>query len=278
MLSIQGQIIKIISNLYTVKTSEGIFECRARGKFRNESIVPLVGDKCFIDAENKYILEILSRTNELSRPQISNVDVALIITSVKKPNLSLNLLDKMISIISINKIEPILCFTKLDLLSREEKNSIKNLIKYYQKIGYKVITNQEYKKLNKMLKNKIVVVTGQTGTGKSTLLNKLNKKLNLKTDEISESLGRGKHTTRHVELFSFKNYYIADTPGFSSLDFFDIQKEKIKNSFVEFQNYTCPFKNCMHTKERDCSVKEAVIKKEILESRYQNYLDFIKNK
>lgn len=274
----QGKIIKIVSNLYTVKTNVGLKECRARGKFRNEAVTPLVGDECVIDEKNNYILEILTRKNELSRPPISNVDVALLVTSVKKPNLSLNLLDKMISMITLKNIEPILCFTKLDLLEKNEKKEIRNLIKYYKKIGYKVITNQEYKKLNKMLKDKIVVVTGQTGAGKSTLLNKLDKKLNLKTDEISESLGRGKHTTRHVELFTFKNFYMADTPGFSSLDFEGSTKEDIKTSFIEFQSYSCPFKDCMHDKERDCEVKKAVESKKILPSRYQNYLYFLKNK
>ncbi len=272
----QGTIIKIISNLYTVKIQNEVLECRARGKFRNLSITPLVGDFCLIDKENRYILEILPRANELLRPSIANVDIALIVTSVKKPNLSLNLLDKMISIISLKRIEPVLCFTKLDLLNRKEKKEIQKLIQYYKKIGYKVITNKEYKKLNKWLKNKMVVITGQTGAGKSTLLNKLNKKLNLKTNEISESLGRGKHTTRHVELFPFKSYYIADTPGFSNLDFSEVKKEEIKTSFVEFQNYHCSFKNCMHYKESNCKVKEAVMKKKILITRYQNYLNFIK--
>lgn len=274
----QGKIVKIISNLYTVETEKGLVKCRARGKFRKCAITPLVGDMCVIDKENNYILEVLPRKNELARPQIANVDVALIVTSLKKPNLSFHLLDKMISIISINHIEPILVFTKLDLLNKNEKKEFKKIKKYYQKIGYQVLTNQEYKKLNKMLKEKVVVVTGQTGAGKSTLLNKIDKNLNLKTDEISESLGRGKHTTRHVELFKLKYFYIADTPGFSSLDFGDISLVEIRNSFIEFQNYSCPFKDCMHVKERNCRVKEAVEKEEILDSRYQSYLNFVKNK
>ncbi len=274
----QGKIVKIISNLYTVETSNERIDCYARGKFRKEAITPLVGDYCIIDSENHYILEILPRKNELSRPPIANVDVGLIVTSMKKPNLSLNLLDKMISIISINHIEPILCFTKIDLLTKEEKKEFVKLKKYYQKVGYKVTTNQNKKKLNKLLKNKMVVITGQTGAGKSTLLNKMNKNLHLKTDEISESLGRGKHTTRHVELFKFKHFYIADTPGFSSLDFDDKNLEEIKNSFAEFKHYICPFKDCMHIKERECKVKEAVEKGEILDSRYQSYLSFLKNK
>ena len=274
----QGRIIKIVSNLYTVEVENKIIECRARGKFRNEKITPLVGDYCKIDSENKYILEILPRKNYLNRPMISNIDVALIVTSVKKPDLSLNLLDKMLSIVTLNKIEPIICFSKLDLLNKQKKKEIKETIKYYKRIGYLVITNQNLRKLKKILKNKMVVITGQTGAGKSTLLNKLDKNLNLKTDEISESLGRGKHTTRHVELFSFKNFYIADTPGFSSLDFNEITKEEIRDSFIEFKNYSCPFKDCMHNKERNCDVKNAVEKEEIAQSRYKNYIDFIKNK
>lgn len=274
----QGKIIKIISNLYTIQTEKETIECHARGKFRNDKITPLVGDYCTIDIENKYILEILPRKNFLDRPTIANVDVALIVTSVKKPNLSLNLLDKMLSIITLNKIEPILCFSKIDLLSKQEKKELKKICKYYKEIGYQVVTNQNQNKLKKILKNKIVVVTGQTGAGKSTLLNKLNKKLNLKTDEISESLGRGKHTTRHVELFSFKNFYVADTPGFSSLDFNNNTKEEIRSSFVEFKNYQCSFKDCMHNKEKNCAVKDAVEKEKIRKSRYENYLDFIKNK
>ena len=209
-----GKIIKIISNLYTVQTEAGIFECHARGKFRNMLLTPLVGDYCEIDTENKYILDIFPRKNELARPMIANVDIALIVVSVKEPDLSLNLLDKMISIITLQKITPMICFTKLDLLNKEEKKQVNRIEAYYKKIGYLTITNQKIGELTKILKNKIVVVTGQTGAGKSTLLNKLDKNLHLKTDEISYALGRGKHTTRHVELFKIKNFYIADTPGF----------------------------------------------------------------
>ncbi len=273
-----GRIVKIISNLYTVETTDGLYDCQARGKFRNEKIIPLVGDDCLIDEKNHYILEILPRKNELKRPSIANIDVALVIMSVKEPDLSLNLLDKMISFISIQKVAPILIFTKMDLLLKEEKKEIKKIIKYYQKIGYSVFQNTEYKKIMKQIKNKVVVVTGQTGAGKSTFINKMNPHLDLKTDEISKSLGRGKHTTRHVELFKIKNFYIADTPGFSSLDFIDISKEQIRNSFIEFQNYSCPFKDCMHVKEKNCAIKKSVEDGKILSSRYENYLDFLKNK
>ena len=271
-----GTIIKIISNLYSVKIDEEIIECRARGKFRNIKITPLVGDLCEIDYENKYILEIMPRRNYLLRPMIANVDIALLVVSVKKPELSLNLLDKMLSNISINKIVPVICFSKVDLLDKNTKKSFKKIQKYYKSIGYETITNKNLRKIRKTLKNKIVVITGQTGAGKSTLLNKLDKNLNLKTDEISKSLGRGKHTTRHVELFTIGNFYIADTPGFSSLDFQNITKDDIKYSFKEFIEYNCEFKDCMHNLEKKCGVKEAVKKSEILKSRYENYLEFIK--
>ena len=272
----QGQIIKIISDLYSVKVGNGIYECKARGKFRNEKITPVVGDKCIIDCKNGVIEEILPRKNYMERPLIANVDCAVIVTSVKKPDLSLNLLDKMISLVTINNIEPIICFTKLDLANRNELKEVKKLAKYYNSIGIKTTNNKKLRKLSKFLKNKIVVFTGQTGAGKSSLLNKLDKSLNLKTDEISEALGRGKHTTRHVELFKVKKMNIADTPGFSALDFRDISNEQIKNSFIEFKDSNCKFKDCNHINERECEIKEKVADNTILKSRYENYLNFIK--
>ncbi len=271
----EGKIVKIISNLYSVCVGKETIECQARGRFRKEKITPLVGDQCIIDYEKKYILEILPRKNFLERPMIANVDCALIVVSVKMPDLSLQLLDKMIAIICIHHIQPILCFSKMDLLNEQEKKEITQIKKYYQKIGYDVLENTETKKIKTILKDKIVVVTGQTGAGKSTLLNRLDSRLHLKTDEISMALGRGKHTTRHVELFSFENFYLADTPGFSSLDFRGCTLEDIKNSFVEFPLYPCEYKDCMHYKENHCEVKNAVAKNLILKSRYENYLRFI---
>ena len=271
----EGQIIKIISNSYSVLVNGKVYECSARGKFRNDKITPVVGDRCIIDCKNAYIIEILPRENELARPQISNVDAAVIVTSVKKPELSLNLLDKMISIVTINNIEPIICFTKLDLANKEEIKKVKRLMKYYSSIGIKATTNIKYKRLCKYLKNKIVVFTGQTGAGKSSLLNRIDKSLNLKTDEISEALGRGKHTTRHTELFRIKKMFIADTPGFSSLDFTNITKEQIKKSFIEFRNNDCRFKDCSHINEKDCDIKKKVEDGYILQSRYDNYVNFI---
>lgn len=271
----EGKIVKIISNLYTVDANNNLYYCRARGKIKYNKLTPLVGDKVLFDNKEKYILEILPRKNSLDRPSISNVDSAILITSVKKPDLSLNLLDKQITLCVINNIEPIIVFTKLDLLNKKDLKYIKSIMKYYSNIGIKVCTNNNLFKLKKYIKNKTLVLTGQTGAGKSTLMNKLDKKLNLATNEISEALGRGKHTTRHVELFKYKTSFIADTPGFSSLDLNNVNLEDIKNSFIEFKNVNCPYKDCTHTNENECTIKELVNNSKILKSRYENYLRMV---
>jgi len=273
-----GIIIKIISNDYTIVSEEKEYICKARGKFRKEKITPLVGDNCIFDSEKKYIIEIQKRKNELIRPPVANIDQAFIITSAKEPDFSSNLLDKLLCIIEYNNIKPIICFTKLDLLNKEELNNIETIINYYKKIGYQVYKNTEIEEIKKQFKNKKTVFTGQSGAGKSTLLNKLDNKLNLKTNEISQALGRGKHTTRHVELLNLYNGLIADTPGFSSLEFIDMKNEDIRDNFVEFNQYRdkCEYKDCMHISEKNCKIKEELEKGNILKSRYENYLKFIK--
>lgn len=269
----EGKIIKIISNLYTVEAESAIYECRARGKFYHDKLTPLVGDKVKFDPENKYILELYPRKNVLDRPNIANVDMAVIITSVKKPNLDLNLLDKLLCVISHNKIEPIICFTKTDLLSFQEKKRVNKIIKYYHKIGFKVITNKKLKKLRQIIAGKTVVLAGQTGAGKSTLLNLLDPTLDLATNPISEALGRGIHTTRHTQLFEHRGSLIADTPGFSALDIDTLKTSEIRDTFPEF-NVHCEYKDCMHQEEKKCQVKALVADGKILASRYQNYLKF----
>ena len=175
----------------------------------------------------------------------------------------------------INHVRPIICITKRDLVDDTEFKEYNEVLNYYKEIGYEVVFNTELDKLKEMLSNKTSVFTGQTGAGKSTLLNRLNPEWNLATDEISRALGRGKHTTRVVELFEFMGGKVMDTPGFSSLEFKDYSKEDIRNAFVEFKMYPCPFRDCNHTNERECVVKKEVLENNILESRYLNYLNFI---
>ena len=272
-----GIIIKNISNDYTIMSGEKEYICKARGKFRKERITPLVGDNCIFDEQKKYIIGIQNRKNELVRPPVANIDQAFIITSVKEPEFSANLLDKLLCIIEYNNIKPIICFTKLDLLNEEEIKNIENIMNYYKKIGYKIFKNTELEEIKKQFKNKKTVFTGQSGAGKSTLLNKLDKSLNLKTNEISQALGRGKHTTRHVELLNLYDGLIADTPGFSSLDFIGMSNADIRDNFIEFNEYRheCEYKDCMHTNEKNCKIKEEVENGNILKSRYENYLKFI---
>src|SRR5574344_302052 len=198
----QGQIVRIISNLYGVMVNKEIINCRASGLFRHQNMVPMVGDKVIIDYEKKYITKIIPRKNSLIRPVIANVDEALVITSLKEPDLSLNLLDKEIASIVINKIEPVIIWTKLDLGSKEDLNYLDNLSKYYEGIGVKVFNNTQINDLKSYLQNKLVVVTGQTGSGKSSLINKLGN-LAIESKAISKALGRGVHTTRHVEIYDF---------------------------------------------------------------------------
>ena len=270
-----GRIVKQISNDYTVKSENEKYICKARGKFRNLGITPLVGDVVKFD-ENNYILEIAKRKNELDRPRISNIDQAVIVTSVKIPDFSSNLLDKLLDIIEYNNIKPIICFTKLDLLTTGELEYIEKIMKYYKKIGYDVYKNTD-SKLNNIFKDKITVFAGQSGAGKSSLLNILNPKLNLKIGDVSVALGRGRHTTRHTELIEVNGGLIADTPGFSSIDFKDMSEIDIRDNFIEFNMYKnqCEYSDCMHKNEKNCGIKKQVEKGNIILSRYQNYLKFI---
>jgi len=267
-----GKIVKVISNNYSVLVDDKILICKPRGKFRKNNIIPLAGDNVIIDEKNNYILEILERKNSLIRPMIANVDQIVIITSVKEPDFSSNLLDKLLTIIEYNNIKPIICFTKMDLL--ENKEQMLKIIDYYKQIGYEVYLNNEINKISKIFKDKITAFTGQSGSGKSTLLNKLDKNLNLKTGEISYALGRGKHTTRHVELLNLYDGLVADTPGFSSIDLSMLTDIQIRDTFIEFKN-ECKYRDCMHLNEDDCEVKKR-IGKDILESRYNNYVKFLR--
>ena len=269
----EGKIIKIISNSFTVLADKE-YVCNARGKFRNLKIIPLVGDNVIFDSNKKIILDIKPRKNSLIRPPIANIDQAIIVASVKEPNLDLYLLDKLLCLIEFNNIKPIICFTKVDLLN--DQKEIENLKKYYQNIGYLVYFNKE-ESIKKIFKEKITVIAGQSGAGKSTLLNILDNNLNLQTNNISKALGRGKHTTRHVSLINLLGGWCADTPGFSSLDLREMTLSDIRDNFIEFNLYrdNCAYKDCMHDKEDDCEIKRR-INKDILKSRYDNYIKLIR--
>lgn len=273
----KGRVIKLISNKWTVECDKKYYECSSIGKFRYQKISPLVGDMVDFDLEKRIITNILPRKNELIRPPIANIDEAIILVSCKEPNFSSNLLDKMLVVIEYNNVVPVICFTKYDLL--DSTREIDEAINYYKGIGYKVFINNDLTNIESLLKGKLSVLTGQTGVGKSSLLNSLKKDLNLATGKISKALGRGRHTTRHVELLEVAGGLVADTPGFSSLDFNGMNKKDIKDNFKEFyeNEYKCKYKDCMHLKEDGCYIKELVENGKIRKTRYENYKKFIES-
>lgn len=281
---IKGVIIKGISSFYYVYVDGNIYECKARGNFKAEKIIPLVGDIVDIsiidEDEKKGVVEkIYPRKNSLVRPPIANIDKALLVFAIKDPNPNLSLIDRFIVLAQEAGLNIILCFTKADL---DDSDRIENLKKIYSNVGYPVIftsavTGENIENIKNMIKDEIVVIAGPSGAGKSTLINTLGFKV--KTGEISEKLGRGKHTTRHVELLQIDgNSWIADTPGFSSLTLNHIPEEELKEYFIEFHEYDmdCKFGNkCLHYKEPGCEVKEAVDKELISKERYESYIQLL---
>jgi len=281
----EGKIIKALSGFYYVESSEGIITCRGRGNFRNKKITPLVGDQVVYHVEKSgegYLLEIKDRKNELVRPPIANVDQAILVFSAIEPDFSPNLLDRFLTLIEFNEIKPIIVITKIDLLSEEVLKKITAHADYYRQIGYEVLltsskTEEGVELVQPLLAEKISVFAGQSGVGKSTLLNALKPDLELKTGIISSHLGRGKHTTRHVELIEIGEGLVADTPGFSSLDFIDIEVEDLSYCFIEMRERSnaCKFRGCTHLAEPKCAVKEAIENGEISSDRYEHYKSFI---
>lgn len=267
-------VIKKEGSKFIVKENNELIKCRVKGSLRKDNVSVMVGDVVEI-GEPETITRVFDRKNILNRPNIANVDQALIVVSAVNPEFSTYLLDKTINIIDFNNVVPIICITKMDLL--KEKDSLEYLIDYYRKIGYKVIFNTEKKEIIETLEQKTTVLIGQSGVGKSTLLNFLDDSLNLLSQDISLRLGRGKNTTRNVELLEMCDGLVADTPGFSVLDFKDMTKEDVRDNMIEFESYKskCRYKDCMHIKEKECEVKKALEKSKILDSRYENYLKFI---
>jgi len=281
----EGKIVKALSGFYYVLGNDKLIQCRGRGVFRKNKITPLVGDEVVFQAENDlegYIMEVKSRKNELIRPPIANVDQAILVFSAVEPEFSTVLLDRFLVLVEFNRIEPLICITKMDLTNDDEQKMIKKYREQYTAAGYKVIltsseTEAGIELLSPHVDNKISVFAGQSGVGKSSLLNVLRPDLELKTNDISSHLGRGKHTTRHVELIKIGNGLIADTPGFSSLEFTNIEAEDLTFCFPEIQTASenCKFRGCLHVSEPKCGVKQAVDSNEIPGYRYEHYLDFL---
>jgi|SRR5690554_1067849 len=266
----QGVIIKSISGEYIVHTSEGNIVTKPLGIFRHRNVSPKVGDNVIV--EDRMITEILPRKNDLTRPNVANVDKIFILTSFTEPNLNLNLLDRLISISEWEHLKIILVFTKKDLVNLKD---FARELEYYKKLSYPVyLMPGDEEGIKKEIENNICVVAGQSGVGKSTMINAIGKSLNIPTDEISKALGRGKHTTRHVEIHAVAGGWIADTPGFGISDL-QMELVELSHTFIEFFNSNCRFSECLHIKEPGCEVKKKVESKEILQSRYDNYLNFV---
>nr|WP_202606131.1 ribosome small subunit-dependent GTPase A [Enterococcus hirae] len=278
---IKGQIRKAISGFYYVHADGETYQTRGRGNFRNRKITPLVGDQVLFESENKtdgYLLEVMPRKNQLVRPPVANVDLGVIVTSLVEPNFSYNLLDRFLVTLEYESIEPVIFLTKTDLASNEQQ--IDEIKQTYETIGYPVIVPKypgDTAELIRYFPERLTVFMGQSGAGKSTLLNQISPDLNLETGEISDSLGRGRHTTRHVELLPLYDGLVADTPGFSSIDFLTIETTELPKQFPEFVSASnhCRFRECMHAKEPGCEVKRQVETGEIAQTRYENYLQFL---
>ena len=277
---IKGKIVKGIGGFYYVDCDNEIIECKARGSFRKQGMTPLVGDDVEIsvfDNSENAIEKILPRRNELIRPPLANLDTLFIVASIVDPKINTLILDNLIAVAEYKHIEPIIVFTKIDL--DDSARDYKNI---YDKAGFKTILCDNTNglgadEIRAMLNGKCSAFTGNTGVGKSSLLNNIFPELNLATGETSKKLGRGKHTTRHCELFKVDGGYIADTPGFSSLDFQrceKIMKDDLPYCFREFDEYLpyCKFSTCTHTCDKGCAVVEAVEQGKISTSRHNSYV------
>ena len=279
----QGKIVKGISGFYYVHVvGTGIYECKAKGVFRNRKVKPLVGDNVEIVVldEEKHlgnVEEILPRKNELIRPAVSNIDMALVMFAAAKPDPNFNLLDRFLCMMEYQKVPVTICFNKCDLVSEEEKE---NLQKIYAPAGYDILftsvkTGENIDRLKALLAEKTTTVAGPSGVGKSSLINELQTDVRMQTGAISDKIGRGKHTTRHSEIISIgQDTYIMDTPGFSSMDLPGFEKEDLWTCYPEFVPYEpeCRFIGCSHIGEPDCGVKNALAEGKISRVRYDNYV------
>lgn len=270
----EGIIVKSIGGLYFTESSDNVYECKARGVFRNKGIAPCVGDRAVF--EDGVITEILPRKNHLIRPPLSNLDQLIFVVAVAEPSPNMLLLDKFIAVAEYQNIEPVIVITKTDI------EDCSRIVSIYEKTGISIYTidynsDNPAEKIRVLLKDKISAFTGNSGVGKSTLLNEVCGDFNIPTGEISKKLGRGKHTTRHAELYKLPwGGYIADTPGFSTFEtnkYNIIRKEDLADCFREFRQYEgdCRFRDCSHTTEKGCRIIEAVENGEIPQSRHESY-------
>ena len=278
----QGKIVKGISGFYYVHVvGAGIYECKAKGAFRNQKIKPLVGDNveiAIVDEEKKKgnVEKILLRQNELIRPAVSNIDMALVIFAAAKPDPNFNLLDRFLCMMEYQNVPVTICFNKCDLVSEEQKRELEDI---YKPAGYDIIFTSAKQGINleglkDLLKDKTTTVAGPSGVGKSSLINQLQDSVYMETGNISEKIERGKHTTRHSEIIPLGNgAYIMDTPGFSSMDLPGFEKEDLWTCYPEFLPYEpfCKFQGCSHISEPNCGVKEALAEGRICPTRYENY-------
>jgi len=283
---LKGKIIKGIAGFYYVHVPKENFtyECKAKGIFRNQNIKPLVGDDVEIDTDDSLtgrgiITNILPRKNQLIRPAVANVDQALVIFAAAEPEPNLNLLDRFLVMMQRQNVNTVVCFNKNDIVHQKDMSL---LIDIYKRSGYEVISisvlqNDGLSTISKILNGKTTVLAGPSGVGKSSLINLLKPEAKMEVGQVSEKIKRGKHTTRHSELIYIENdTYVMDTPGFSSLYINELEKEELKNYFIEFNDYddNCRFIGCVHLNEPGCAVKEALQQGKISSIRYDNYKAF----
>lgn len=283
----QGKIMKGIAGFYYVYVEEGpekcgkIYECKAKGIFRKENKKPLVGDDVQLEvleetAQTGNIVELLPRRSELIRPAVANIDQALVIFSIVKPEPNFNLLDRFLIMMEQQGLYSIICFNKQDIATQEEKEELRRA---YETCGYQVLFVSAREKdgmeeLKELLYGKTTALAGPSGVGKSSIINCLKPSAGMETGDISHKIDRGKHTTRHSEIIALhENTYLMDTPGFTSLKLFHMEKEKLQGYYPEFAEYEkyCRFTGCVHLNEPDCGVKEALREGKISPVRYRNY-------
>lgn len=281
----RGQIRKALSGFYYVYFQGETYQTRGRGNFRKRKLTPLVGDFVEFESGNQdegILKEIYERKNELVRPPIANVDLAVIVISAVEPDFSTYLLDRFLVTLEAKNVAATIYVTKTDLIDEEKRAELLQFKAYYESIGYPFYLPTKENKLESIqqlceqFKNRLTVFMGQSGAGKSTLLNTISPQLVLKTEEISASLGRGKHTTRHVELIPLHEGLVADTPGFSAIELTEVEADELRELYPEFLavQQECKFRGCIHQKEPGCQVKASVAEGTIAQYRYDSYSQF----